>query len=74
MNDVEIEDFSHWNSRPAGIITGEYRRANTVMSLGGGQISFQFYCEKHPNRFQKWMLRKFMGMTWEILEDEEDER
>lgn len=29
---------------------------------------FMIHTMKPPNKFQRWMLRKFFGMTWENME------
>lgn len=39
------------------------------MSFGSGtNMYFQFYCENKPNKFQRWMLKKLLGIVMENIE------
>lgn len=43
-------------------------QANWWFYFGGKQAYnayFQFYLEKPPNRFQRWMMSKVLGIYWE---------
>lgn len=31
-------------------------------------VYFQFYIKNPPNRFQRWMFKKILGVTWEPVE------
>lgn len=42
--------------------------ANVKLSFGDNTDTyFQFYLEKPPNAFQRWMMRKLMGIKLEKI-------
>ena len=44
-------------------------KANMKMRIGKDSNTwFTAYCEHKPNRFQRWMLRKFFAMYIEDIE------
>lgn len=32
-------------------------------------VYFQFYIKEPPNRFQRWMIEKVLGIRWEKIGD-----
>jgi hypothetical protein len=41
---------------------------NMKITIGEDPMTFlQFYCKDRPNRFQRWMMRKLLGIKVEIL-------
>lgn len=32
-------------------------------------VYFQFYFKEPPNRFQRWMIKKVLGIRWEKIGD-----
>ena len=41
-------------------------KQNVKMTFGSGtNMYFQFYCENKPNKFQRWMLKKLLGIVME---------
>lgn len=35
----------------------------------GSDVYFQFYFRNPPNRFQRWMIKKVLGIRWEKIGD-----
>lgn len=57
-------------SKPYGGVLGMSQppQANWRFYFGGKQecnAYFQFYLENPPNRFQRWMMSKVLGIYWE---------
>lgn len=45
-------------------------RANLVFTFGkDSNVRFYSHVEKPPNIFQRWVLRKFLGLHMNLLED-----
>lgn len=41
---------------------------NIKITIGDDPLSFlQYHCKTPPNRFQRWMMRKLLGIKVEIL-------
>lgn len=59
---------------PEGRVVGIAKpppQPNWRFYLGGKQelnAYFQFYLEKPPNRFQRWMMGKVLGIYWEKVD------
>lgn len=55
------------------ILNGEYQfrappKANFKLSFGEESSTyFQFYIEKPPNAFHRWMVKKFFGIKLEVI-------
>lgn len=57
--------------------TGQYKtstppKANWRFHFGDSSDEyFQFYIKNAPNRFQRWMIKKVLGIRWEKIGDTE---
>lgn len=41
---------------------------NVKITFGNDTWTFlQYYCKAPPNRFQRWMMKKFLGINMELL-------
>jgi hypothetical protein len=59
-----------WNSNSTLVynstVVGNFPTANWRYCFGDSKDTyFQFYLEKGPNTFQRWMYRKILGIRWE---------
>jgi hypothetical protein len=54
-----------WATQPSSIV-GSIPKANWRYCFGDSKDTyFQFYLEKAPNAFQRWMYYKILGIRWE---------
>lgn len=67
MNQPSV-DWKDLSMPPRALNFTRPPEANWRFYFGGKQACnayFQFYLERPPNRFQRWMMGKVLGIYWE---------
>lgn len=42
---------------------------NWKLYLGDDSTCYHFYIKNPPNRFQRWMIKKVLGITWQPIQN-----